>query len=120
MMSPIIRRLEKLESVAPPDAPRYLTEAEWDELSYDEMLAYLRGQLNIRLISEDDGASWEEFLVAAGVSPAEREAARAGGKASPALLDAHRRYMDGRMERAAARRAARRQAAEAPPAGGLT
>ena len=64
-MSGIRHRLDRLErdaASAPAGGPRVLTEAEFDELSEDDSIQYLRGRLDLRVISEDDGPTWEQHL----------------------------------------------------------
>jgi len=103
-------RLDQLERVAAAGrtaAPRLVTEAEFDELSYDDKLRYLRGRLDIRVIDEDDGPTWERRLADLGIDPTEAKAAAMAGKCSSAVMRAYKDYMDAYIERSAARRAAK-------------
>ena len=106
-------RLERLERAAlgvNTEPPTVLTEADIDGLGYDDLMRILRGQLEVCLVSDDTGPTFDEALAAAGVVTADKgggSVPERAKKISDAELAVYDEWSRGNIDRFLARRAAR-------------
>jgi hypothetical protein len=114
----ILSRIERLESASVFTGPvvREVTEAEFDDLSIEDKSRYLRNQLPLRVISQDDGPTFDEACAAAGVVRVEMRPGESDADASRRISDAELKVYHDWMEASAARYEARRAARKAAKA----